>query len=322
MRSTSISIVFTEYQLLQVESICYKYDFDKSDLVVANEKRINHRLINRDLFDQIYFLPTIYPNGSIKKLSFAYIEEYQQILESKLDKTSEYDIIIGAADENTAMAIIKDYLNTGKYWSIEDGIGNYRRFGFTHDLKINLKKFLFNGLYNKKIEILAQKGGGQKSKSFRIDPELSINKGRHKNLAPIIRAYLSDHTNFYSNQINIEKQYRRVIVVDKKIENTNISSCDSTPILIKKHPKYLDKGDGFSVQNLPIEVLPIIFRDIEKIIYDSYFCSSILNVLSIYNNLKVQLSFNIDERYKNRSVLELIEKVKGKYRDRIALDYE
>lgn len=320
MLGNSISVVFTEYQLLQVEAICHSYIFNKSDLIIPNIDRVNENLVNKNMFNEIYYLPKIYEDGSIRKLSFNYLNRYQKIVKEHLKK-NKYNIIIGAADENTAMSIIKNYLNSEEYWSIEDGIGNYREFGFNNDLKIFFKKLLFNYIYQKDIQLLAQKGGGRNSKSFRIAPELTINKGSHYELSELIKKYLYGHSKFYSKLINKSHNYTKVVVVDLEVKNYKSLKDDGEDrVLIKKHPKYLDETNRFSIQNLPLEVLPMLFNDIKEIVYDSYFCSSILNILTIYDDISIKITFDINKKYKNNNnILIFINKLLEIYNNRIEI---
>jgi len=317
MLDSSISVVFTEYQLLQAESLCYKYNFVKTDLLVADPERINERLINADLFDNIYYLPAIYENGSIYKLSYKYIKMYEENVQSLIKSNNYYKVIIGASDENTSMGIIKSCIHHEEYWSIEDGIGNYRKFSALDRGKIFFKKLLFNHVYKFDIGIIAQKGDCNNSKSFRIDPDLTVNKGFHIDLSTIILEYLKSQAFFYKNLISSYKDYDTLVIVDKEIKNPIIKENTSLT-LIKKHPKYIGSNKKFTVQNIPIEVLPIIFKNIKLIIYDSYYCSSILNILSIYNNINIKMSFDVCKKYKNnKSILILNNMICKKYKEKI-----
>jgi len=314
----NLCVVFTEFQLIQVESILTHYKLQNNYLILGENSRIQASLINHNLFEKIKVIPPYAQNGSLRKLLPNYLRHCFTLAKGIIgDK--EINTFIGAADENTMFAVIKKLANAKNYYNIEDGLGNYRNFSIKSKCFILLKRLLFL-IYGKPLNLAVQKGVVKATKKFRVSDRLSTSKNNLE-IGTILRSYIESNKFRYKKLIADPLRFESkffLIVTEKHPEIQEKLILNNS--IIKPHPKYDIEEvstDAYLLEKLPVEVVSILFPRACIIIYDSYFCSSILNLIVLCPNVMICLNFDVKKKYKrNKSIVNLGSMISELYHDR------
>lgn len=289
----NLAVIYTEYQLLQVESLVSQFKLSNVVLLIHNKNnRIPDWLIDHALFDTVIQLPITETKKSYK-LSRKYVQHYCSVI-SKLLERKNVNILIGAQDENTIFAIIKYYAKPRQYWNIEDGSANYLRGSSRYKLRLLLKKTLFSLYGYRYLDIRFGHGLVKSDKAFRLYPKLSLGRKDCTYLGDVLSNYLKEKVEKIRPQVKWVEEYNRfdtLVVTELSFMSGNTHKL-SPKELYKFHPE--DKPDFKNItyikERIPLEFLPLLLPAIKTIRFETP-SSSILNILVLKFILKVQINY-------------------------------
>lgn len=319
-----IAVIYTEYQLLQVQSLVSANNINNCILINMNSSRVQDEIIDKELFKSIITIPSLYSFGSTKRLSNKYINDSISIINNYLKAYIGSDcVLIGAQDENTDYSILKNVLTPNELWSIEDGLANYYQRGILFRTSIFFKNMLFKYIYFKNIDVKYRHGQGNYIRIYRMDPELAIDKYRKIDISNIINKYIKGYSKYLQHIINnniYEKYLEKKILSVGFNENLLNIKNDFKYWLVKMHPNenHTGKCNDFDIFNykIPLEVLLYLYPNIRFVVFNNL-STSLLNIIKIKNNVKIIINFKVNRLHKN-----FFNKLYKKYNNRfIDLEY-
>lgn len=313
-----IAVAYTEYQILQIQAIIKEYGLKNISLITFAKSRIPEWLVDHAMYNEIFVLPEIRIER-IRRLTKSFVSDYNVQLK-KIFNGRSVDLLIGAQDENTIYALIKSLANPRQYWSIEDGMANYYQRKLSYKIEIAFKNILFR-TYGYPLKIAFGHGRMKSDKFFRMDPELSIGKGKKVASNKMLCRYIKDNQDNYlkANRSVIDKYYKKtqLIVTSHKEYKTNANVVNKKNVLYKFHPLDNINGkiaDDYINEIIPIEILISLLKNIDQITFD-VMSSSILNILQLNQNINININFNPKDKSWESYFMQLT----NKYRDRIKL---
>lgn len=312
-----IAVAYTEYQLIQIQALVREYGLEDVYLITFKKNRIPEWLIEHDFYKDILWLP----EEDIKRyrrITKSYLDEKFYLIKNFIGG-KEADILIGAQDENTIFALIKLLAKPRSYWSIEDGLANYYHRNLAFKMGIFFKKILFNLVYGYKLDLSYGHGKVRCNESFRMLPELCVNKGKHDSLAPIFENYLGSlcEKNIALANEYVSKYSGKKVLVVTNLKNYAHSVNLNKKMLFKFHPEEeitIDIHDEYIRDYVPIEFLMKTLPDIKTVKFDSV-SSSILNLLCLFKDINIEIRFN----HKGRTWSDFFDNLLNKYPERIKM---
>lgn len=290
----NLAVVYTEYQLLQVEAIITYYRLKNVVLVLHNtNNRISNWLIDDTLFEKIVQMP-LSDKPKKYRLTKAYLQEYS-LVALKILQDMRINIMIGAQDENTIFAIFKKQAKPRYYWNIEDGNANYLRENFKYRLKLFVKKQFFAAYGYKALDIRYGHGLGPSDKAFRLYPKLSVGRRDCIPIHDILSNYLKAKVAQIRPRVNWITKYKHfstLVVSDVSLMPRILATFNGAE-LYKFHPE--NKPDNtasvpYIREHIPIEFLPWLLPHLQTIRYQIY-SSSLLNMLVLHPNLNIKVDY-------------------------------
>ncbi|MFA7289123.1 MAG: hypothetical protein WC055_09605 [Melioribacteraceae bacterium] len=296
----NIFIVGTEYQLLQAQclNLQLRKTYEKNYLGIIGNRKIDLNLIDSACFDSIILFPSLYPDGSIYKLTKKYIDKleylYNEILLNYHLLNSLPITLIGAHDETTEFAVLKKIITPFFYVSIEDGLANYYSRSSVDKLVIITKNILFDHIFKKNIILYSNYGEAKNEISYRLFPELSSNKGSHTDLKPILKSTLGYywekiHSKFPVSEHRFLEKYKEIHIVPsfyKKYDYNKLLAKNLDAIILP-HPSQRTfistqiNSEKIYTGSLPLELLLYVNSNIREIHFYSP-STSIITVLALF----------------------------------------
>ncbi|MBE9048510.1 hypothetical protein IQ255_29715 [Pleurocapsales cyanobacterium LEGE 10410] len=308
----NLAIVYTEYQLIQVQAIIKYRNLNGFTLIIVENNRIEDWLIDYDIFKCV--LRYSYPEVSRKKRVFKKYIQFHFEKISEILNGNEVELMIGAQDENTIFRIFMQLAKPKIYWNIEDGIANYYERDIKFKTGILLKNLLFKYVYGFDLKIQYRHGLDNADKKFRMAPEIANETNDIEELAPIFKNYLIDKANENLIQnINLSeyRKYNRLIITNLSQYNKNRlikNGKEEETSLYKFHPSEKipnDIGVEYMDEKIPLELVLILLKNI-KIVEFHVMSSSYLNLKKM--NFGIQVIDNIGRESKiNKFLLSKFE---------------
>lgn len=300
---------------MQVQALVNHYKIRDLLLIILDNNRVQPWLIDDELYDAVIVLPGI-EKKRWKRLLKSHIESYRNILLEKL-KERDFQIFIGAQDENTLYTVIKMLASPESYWNIEDGFANYYNRNFSHKLGIWLKKKLFKYAYGYNLNIAYAHGQVNCERSFRIAPEISTGNNKHKKLAPILKNYLLEKVNNERSKFtSLEKFSESTLLVITDLAHYSEKGVEKNSNAVYKfHPKDMvsEKIEVMYIEEkIPLEIIPLLLPNLKKIRFE-VMSSSILNILSMDLDVEIEIAFIPD----NKPVKNMLNFINAKFAKRI-----
>ena len=310
----NLAVAYTEYQLLQIESLIWHYDLKNVMLIVHNNNnRISDWLIDHSLFDKVIQLP-VGERSTLYNLSKEYIRNNCSAI-SELLGDKKINILIGAQDENTVFAIIKYYAKPKQYWNVEDGNANYVKQNIRYRSELFLKKMLFSLYGYSKLDIRYGHGLVKADKIFRIYPKLSMGNKDCIFLGDCLGNYLKEKTEKIRSKINWIEQYKNfdTLVVSDVALIPAIQNKHSANELYKFHPDTRVKEENITYikEKIPIEFLPLLLNNLKTVRYD-YYSGSILNMLVFNFDVKIQINYTPPDKVYGLYLKKVIQEFRNK----------
>lgn len=310
----NVAVVYTEYQLLQTESIVSYYKLKNVVLIIHNKNnRVPDWLIDHTLFNNVISLPLM-DTSHAYKLSKKYINYYCNFV-SNLFRNKKINTLIGAQDENTIFAIIKYYARPRHYWNIEDGSANYLRRNIRYRLQIFFKKTLFSLYGYRKLDIRYGHGLVDSDKAFRIYPKLSVGRKDCIYLGDMLGNYLKEKVEKIRPLLEWVERYKCFdTLVVSELALLGDKSRHSANELYKFHPEDRPefKNITYIKEQIPLEFLPFLLNNIKTIRYQS--ASSSILIMSVLNiEIKIQVDYTPPNKsfrfYTNNIIREFGDKI-------------
>ena len=289
----NVAVVYTEYQLLQVEALLLQYGLKNVMLIIHNKNnRIQNWLIDNSLFDSVVQLP-LKETTRQYKLSKAYIQYYFSVVTNILQKR-KVKVLIGAQDENTIFAIIKHQAKPKYYWNIEDGNANYLRENLRYRMEIFSKKVLFAFYGYGRLDIRYGHGLVQSNRAFRLYPKLSVGSKGSIYMGEILRNYLENKVQNIRTKVSWVEQYKKyhTLVVSDVSCMPLIQKTHTLQELYKFHPenKVEIERIAYIKEHIPIEFLPWLLPDLKTVRFQIY-SSSLLTMTVLHPGIRIQLDY-------------------------------
>lgn len=314
-------VAYTEYQQLQAEAIIDYYGLEDCHLLIPSQSRVS--IINENLFSSVQKLegPSF---SSFERLTITHYHRFQKRTKA-LYGNIFFRAIIGAADDNIDFAILRKTVNHHEYWNIEDGMANYTYPEIPFILKGLTKKLIFNFIFFKNVDLRIHIGNGRSAKCFRMMSKLTTNKikGEVIDVSNIIKQYFEKYRSrwddlFTPKLLEVYGRKEKVLVLHKDVDDKY--DVTKQKILVKPHPKhgYNSSSDDYIDIPLPIEVLPILLPNIKTYIYQEYLCTSMLNLLALYEQTEIVIDFDIVSLYRrHKSAIRYFTKLQQHFGKRI-----
>jgi len=288
----TLAVVFTEYQLIQVQALINFYSIKDVTLIIIEAGRIKDWLIDHHLY-----LNVIRHDDGEKirsnRVKKKYIVDNDERLSALINK--EVDLMIGAQDENTVFAIIKSIADPKKYWNIEDGIANYYERGLNFKMGILFKKLLFRYIYGHDLDIQYRHGFKGADKKFRMATNIANENDNVVCISAIVKDYLIGKANKLLLTDRFSQDYNkfdRLVITDLAHFRKNSDSQQSDKSIskcYKFHPREIipeDIGVHYMTEKIPLDMVPFLYKDLKEIEFQ-VMSSSYLNLKMMDPDLEI-----------------------------------